>query len=130
MGTEFHTLERKSLALIARDSVAYDSFVDSLMLLHDLVAPYSASRSHRRFDADYLEKRIRGLLEDSYLTKYDGVKENVQMNIGSAEEIVAEAGNIASVESAKAVETHADQFLDALLRIHNSARTSRRQADL
>lgn len=122
---KFLPLDDKSVALVAENEKLFRNYLDALMLLEDLVSPFSSHRSHRTFTLDYTRSRADEIMKE-IKSENSAVYDNLCKNLETANRIVEEAGSISSVENAHVVETKVDEFVDTLLQVYGMLRNERK----
>ena len=130
MSKEFSPLDKESISLLAEDNTLYENYIEALMLLHDLVAPFSITRSHQLCKPEDTKKRLTKLL--NRLEDYEGDKTHktykiIEKNRDTVEEIAEQAKEILSVEAAYEVQINADKFIDALVQMYSLLRRERKR---
>lgn len=127
MGSEFLPLNGNLIDLLAQNEQLYHSYVDALGLLQDLVAPYSAARSHQTFNEEYIKKHLDYILKDTTdIDPSNSISKNIKQNLATAFEIHRQAEKITSVASAHEVQTNVDKFIDDLTQMYGLLRIRRK----
>ena len=130
MAEEFQTLLAEDIEAVLENEELYEDYVDSLMLLHDLLCEFSASQGQPRFTSADVEGQIQRLVKEPLVRKHPKICGNVLTNYKAAKTIRERAGQSQTVEAAFAVEQEASRFLEALLRTYRTLRTSKDKVKL
>lgn len=128
MGKEFLPLDGNLIAFLAQNEKLYYSYIDALGLLQDLVAPYSAARSHQTFNREYINEHLKNLLSSTtHIDPSNNINQNIKQNWEVAAGIVRQAEKISSVEAAHEVQTNVDKFIDDLTQMYGLLRIQRKR---
>ena len=110
---------------VIKNEELYEKYVDSLMLIHDLICEFSANQGQPRLTSkEDIENQIQQLLEEPLMKDYHKISENVRTNYEVAQTIRQLGEQSQTADRVFAVEEKASLFLNFLLRIYRTLRTS------
>lgn len=113
-----------------KDGQLYEKYVDSLMLIHDMLCDFSSTQAQSRFTVEEINQGIQRLLDDPLVKNHPSIRKNALTNYKIAQEIRKEGERVQGIDSAFDVEEGVTNFLDGLMRMYRILRIPGRKLTL